>query len=89
MGCDICFVTLGLDPPSRVREGQVTDTSIELLWDPAPGQDHSYEVICLKCESSQKVKIQQLKKLPKIHLFRKHINRSLYLISPTTFQCLV
>ncbi|XP_035762942.1 phosphatidylinositol phosphatase PTPRQ isoform X1 [Neolamprologus brichardi] len=44
-----------LAPPSRVREGQVTDTSIELLWDPAPGQDHSYEVICLNCESSQKV----------------------------------
>ncbi|XP_019217115.1 phosphatidylinositol phosphatase PTPRQ isoform X5 [Oreochromis niloticus] len=44
-----------LAPPSRVREGQVTDTSIELLWDPAPGQDHSYEAICLNCESSQKV----------------------------------
>ncbi|XP_014192528.1 phosphatidylinositol phosphatase PTPRQ [Haplochromis burtoni] len=44
-----------LAPPSRVREGQVTDTSIKLLWDPAPGQDHSYEVICLNCESSQKV----------------------------------
>lgn len=64
MGCDICFVTLGLAPPSRVREGQVTDTSIELLWDPAPGQDHSYEVICLNCESSQKVKIQQQQKAP-------------------------
>ncbi|AWP08523.1 putative phosphatidylinositol phosphatase PTPRQ [Scophthalmus maximus] len=40
-------VQTGLVPPSRVREGVVTDSSIELLWDPAQGRAHSYEVICL------------------------------------------
>nr|XP_020467948.1 phosphatidylinositol phosphatase PTPRQ isoform X2 [Monopterus albus] len=48
-------IRTGLVPPSRVREGLVTDSSIELLWDPAQGQAHSYEVICLNCEPSHMV----------------------------------
>ncbi|KAM8891585.1 phosphatidylinositol phosphatase PTPRQ isoform 2-T2 [Spinachia spinachia] len=44
-----------LAAPSRVREGVVTDSSIELLWDAARGQAHSYEVICLNCNHSQMV----------------------------------
>ncbi|CAG13065.1 unnamed protein product [Tetraodon nigroviridis] len=40
-------VQTGLAPPTRVREGVVTDTSIELLWDPAQGDAHGYEVVCL------------------------------------------
>ncbi|KAF3688867.1 Phosphatidylinositol phosphatase PTPRQ [Channa argus] len=48
-------VQTGLAPPSRVREGLVTDSSIELLWDPAKGQAHSYEVICLNCDHSHMV----------------------------------
>ncbi|XP_028441228.1 phosphatidylinositol phosphatase PTPRQ isoform X2 [Perca flavescens] len=42
-------------PPIRVREGVVTDSSIELLWDPAQGQALSYEVICLNCDHSHMV----------------------------------
>ncbi|XP_029010469.1 phosphatidylinositol phosphatase PTPRQ isoform X2 [Betta splendens] len=45
----------GLSPPSRLREGSVTDSSVELLWDPAPGEAHSYEVICLNCDPSHMV----------------------------------
>ncbi|XP_034542203.1 phosphatidylinositol phosphatase PTPRQ [Notolabrus celidotus] len=48
-------IRTGLVPPNRVREGVVTESSIELLWDPAQGQPHSYEVICLNCEHSQMV----------------------------------
>ncbi|XP_037307184.2 phosphatidylinositol phosphatase PTPRQ [Pungitius pungitius] len=44
-----------LAAPIRVREGVVTDSSIELLWDAAPGQAHGYEVICLNCNHSQMV----------------------------------
>ncbi|XP_034444644.1 phosphatidylinositol phosphatase PTPRQ isoform X3 [Hippoglossus hippoglossus] len=39
-----------LVPPSRVREGVVTDSSIELLWDPARGRALSFEVVCLNCD---------------------------------------
>lgn len=46
---------VGLAPPIRVREGVVTDSSIELLWDSAPGHGHGYEVICLNCDHSQMV----------------------------------
>ncbi|GLD58656.1 phosphatidylinositol phosphatase PTPRQ, partial [Lates japonicus] len=46
-------IRTSLAPPSRVREGVVTDSSIELLWDPAYGQAHSYEVMCLNCDHSR------------------------------------
>ncbi|KAM3838280.1 uncharacterized protein ACN63O_023158, partial [Diretmus argenteus] len=45
-------IRTSLAPPSNVRVGMVTDSSIELLWDPAPGQAHSYEVICFECDHS-------------------------------------
>ncbi|XP_035497594.2 phosphatidylinositol phosphatase PTPRQ isoform X3 [Scophthalmus maximus] len=48
-------IRTSLVPPSRVREGVVTDSSIELLWDPAQGRAHSYEVICLNCDHSRMV----------------------------------
>ncbi|XP_039664458.1 phosphatidylinositol phosphatase PTPRQ isoform X3 [Perca fluviatilis] len=48
-------VRTNLAPPIRVREGVVTDSSIELLWDPAQGQALSYEVICLNCDHSHMV----------------------------------
>lgn len=47
--CDFWMVFPGLAPPSRVREGVVTDSSIELLWDPAQGDAPGYEVTCLNC----------------------------------------
>ncbi|XP_078024039.1 phosphatidylinositol phosphatase PTPRQ [Epinephelus lanceolatus] len=48
-------VRTSLAPPDRVREGVVTDSSIELLWDPAQGHAHSYEVVCLNCDHSYMV----------------------------------
>ncbi|XP_078113021.1 phosphatidylinositol phosphatase PTPRQ [Sander vitreus] len=48
-------IRTSLAPPIRVREGVVTDSSIELLWDPAQGQALSYEVICLNCDHSHMV----------------------------------
>ncbi|XP_017261076.1 phosphatidylinositol phosphatase PTPRQ [Kryptolebias marmoratus] len=48
-------IRTGLAPPSRLREGVVTESSIELLWDPAEGEAHSYEAICLDCDHTLKV----------------------------------
>ncbi|KAM4618263.1 phosphatidylinositol phosphatase PTPRQ [Polymixia lowei] len=45
-------IRTSLAPPTSVREGVVTDSSVELLWDPAPGLAHSYEVTCLDCDQS-------------------------------------
>ncbi|XP_054864399.1 phosphatidylinositol phosphatase PTPRQ isoform X2 [Amphiprion ocellaris] len=44
------LIRTSLAPPSRLREGVVTDSSIELLWDPAEGESHSYEVTCFNCD---------------------------------------
>ncbi|XP_055030835.2 phosphatidylinositol phosphatase PTPRQ [Misgurnus anguillicaudatus] len=38
-----------LAPPTHVRAGVVTDSSIELVWDRAAGDVHQYEVLCLNC----------------------------------------
>ncbi|XP_078233068.1 phosphatidylinositol phosphatase PTPRQ isoform X1 [Pogona vitticeps] len=38
-----------LAPPLNVREGRVTDTSIEILWDQADGNFELYEVKCVNC----------------------------------------
>ncbi|XP_055078550.1 phosphatidylinositol phosphatase PTPRQ [Periophthalmus magnuspinnatus] len=48
-------IRTSLAPPSRLREGVVTHSSIELLWDPAPGHAGSYEVICFNCEHTHMV----------------------------------
>lgn len=55
--CDIWMVSSGLAPPTRVREGVVTDSSIELLWDPAQGDARGYEVMCLDCVHSHVVNL--------------------------------
>lgn len=52
---DTWIVISGLAPPNRVREGVVTESSIELLWDPAQGHAHGYEVVCLNCDHSHMV----------------------------------
>lgn len=59
MVCGTWLLILGLSPPSRPREGLVTDSSIELLWDPAEGDAHSYEVICFNCDHSHMVNRKQ------------------------------
>ncbi|XP_050991467.1 phosphatidylinositol phosphatase PTPRQ [Labeo rohita] len=38
-----------LAPPTYVRAGFVTDSSIELLWDGAEGDGHHYEALCMNC----------------------------------------
>ncbi|XP_030334915.1 phosphatidylinositol phosphatase PTPRQ isoform X7 [Strigops habroptila] len=48
-----------LAAPLNVREGNVTDTSIQIAWDRADGDFQQYEVTCTNCASSfrfQKVK---------------------------------
>lgn len=56
------MVSSGLAPPTRVREGVVTDSSIELLWDPAQGGAHGYEVMCLDCVHSHMVNLTNQQK---------------------------
>ncbi|XP_074936838.1 phosphatidylinositol phosphatase PTPRQ isoform X2 [Phalacrocorax aristotelis] len=48
-----------LAAPLNVREGNVTDTSIQVAWDRADGDFHQYEVTCINCARAfrvQKVK---------------------------------
>ncbi|XP_074726766.1 phosphatidylinositol phosphatase PTPRQ isoform X4 [Strix uralensis] len=48
-----------LAAPLNVREGSVTDTSIQIAWDRADGDFQQYEVTCTNCASAfrvQKVK---------------------------------
>ena len=51
-------VCVGLASPSTVREGSVTESSVEMLWDPASGHGHNYEVICLNCHHTLMVRQQ-------------------------------
>ncbi|XP_067906563.1 phosphatidylinositol phosphatase PTPRQ isoform X2 [Heterodontus francisci] len=39
-----------LVPPTNLREGKVTETSLELLWDKAEGHFYQYEVLCANCD---------------------------------------
>ncbi|XP_063178937.1 phosphatidylinositol phosphatase PTPRQ isoform X3 [Chroicocephalus ridibundus] len=48
-----------LAAPLNIREGNITDTSIQIAWDRADGDFHQYEVTCINCASAfrvQKVK---------------------------------
>ncbi|XP_042563353.1 phosphatidylinositol phosphatase PTPRQ [Clupea harengus] len=49
VGYHVHHVKTCVASPRRVCEGRVTDTSIEILWDPAEGDTHTYEAICLDC----------------------------------------
>ncbi|XP_071622442.1 phosphatidylinositol phosphatase PTPRQ [Heliangelus exortis] len=44
-----------LASPLNVREGNVTDTSIQIVWDPADGDFQQYEVTCINCASAFRV----------------------------------
>ncbi|XP_038024383.2 phosphatidylinositol phosphatase PTPRQ isoform X4 [Anas platyrhynchos] len=49
-----------LAAPLNVREGNVTDTSIEIAWDRADGDFQRYEVTCTNCASAFRVqKVRQ------------------------------
>ncbi|XP_029991434.1 phosphatidylinositol phosphatase PTPRQ [Sphaeramia orbicularis] len=52
------LIKTSLAPPSRVREGVVTNSSIELLWDSAQGHAQSYEVVCFNCD--QQLMVQKV-----------------------------
>ncbi|KAJ6651382.1 hypothetical protein lerEdw1_020955 [Lerista edwardsae] len=43
--------TLSLAVPLNVKEGKVTDTSIQIIWDQAEGNFQQYEVTCTNCAS--------------------------------------
>ncbi|XP_064897471.1 phosphatidylinositol phosphatase PTPRQ isoform X3 [Columba livia] len=48
-----------LAAPLNVREGDITNTSIQIAWDRADGDFHQYEVTCINCANAfrvQKVK---------------------------------
>lgn len=47
--------SVGLAAPLNVREGDVTDTSIQVSWDRADGDFEQYEVTCTNCASAFKV----------------------------------
>ncbi|KAM9028993.1 phosphatidylinositol phosphatase PTPRQ isoform 2-T2 [Ara ararauna] len=44
-----------LAAPLNVREGNVTDTSIQIAWDRAEGDFQQYEVTCTNCASALRV----------------------------------
>ncbi|KAK1169211.1 hypothetical protein AOXY_G10174 [Acipenser oxyrinchus oxyrinchus] len=41
-----------LAPPTNVREGITSETSIEIVWDRAEGRLQNYEAICVNCAST-------------------------------------
>ncbi|KAM8980513.1 phosphatidylinositol phosphatase PTPRQ isoform 3-T4 [Sarcophilus harrisii] len=41
--------TLSLEVPLNIREGRVTDTSIQILWDRVDGNFQHYEITCTNC----------------------------------------
>ncbi|KAM4748839.1 phosphatidylinositol phosphatase PTPRQ [Rhinophrynus dorsalis] len=41
-----------LASPSNVREGEVTERSIEVIWDKAEGNFQQYEIICKNCTTT-------------------------------------
>ncbi|XP_023666780.2 phosphatidylinositol phosphatase PTPRQ-like isoform X2 [Paramormyrops kingsleyae] len=48
-----------LAPPTNLRAGKVSDTTVEILWNEAEGSWQTYEVICTNCADTvwaQKVK---------------------------------
>lgn len=49
------FFLVGLAAPLNAREGNVTDTSIEIAWDRADGDFQGYEVTCTNCASAFRV----------------------------------
>ncbi|XP_020948726.1 phosphatidylinositol phosphatase PTPRQ isoform X4 [Sus scrofa] len=44
--------TLSAQVPSNIHEGKVTDSSIEILWNRADGNFHSYEITCINCAAA-------------------------------------
>uniref|UniRef100_UPI00398ECD83 phosphatidylinositol phosphatase PTPRQ n=1 Tax=Pristiophorus japonicus TaxID=55135 RepID=UPI00398ECD83 len=49
-----------LVPATNLREGKVTETSLELLWDKAEGHFYQYEVLCANCDKQLMVqKVEQ------------------------------
>ncbi|XP_051786833.1 phosphatidylinositol phosphatase PTPRQ [Erpetoichthys calabaricus] len=51
-----------LAPPTNIKEGTVSETTAEILWDRAEGMFQNYEVICLNCVPNYMVqKVEQEK----------------------------
>lgn len=51
---------VGAQVPSNIHEGKVTDSSIEILWNRADGNFHSYEITCINCAAAFMVRYKGL-----------------------------
>ncbi|XP_072123613.1 phosphatidylinositol phosphatase PTPRQ isoform X8 [Mobula birostris] len=69
-----------LVPPTNLREGMVTETSLELVWDKAEGHFNQYEVLCLNC--GKQLVVQKVKR--EFVVFTKLTPGKLYNISLRT-----
>ncbi|XP_062913828.1 phosphatidylinositol phosphatase PTPRQ isoform X1 [Mobula hypostoma] len=69
-----------LVPPTNLREGMVTETSLELVWDKAEGHFNQYEVLCLNC--GKQLVVQKVKQ--EFVVFTKLTPGKLYNISLRT-----
>lgn len=47
-----CVFGVGLEAPSNIHEGKVTDSSIEILWNRADGNFQHYEITCMNCTAA-------------------------------------
>lgn len=55
-----CVFWVGLESPSDIHEGKVTDSSIEILWNRVGGNFQPYEITCLNCIAALTVRYRGL-----------------------------
>ena len=58
---------VGLEAPSNIHEGKVTDSSIEILWNRADGNFQRYEITCVNCAAAFMVRYEGLSEELKVH----------------------
>lgn len=55
-----CVFWVGLELPSDIHKGKVTDSSIEILWNRVDGNFQHYEITCLNCTAALMVRYRWL-----------------------------
>lgn len=55
-----CVFWVGLEAPSNIHEGKVTDSSIEILWNRAGGNFQHYEITCINSAAAFMVRYKRL-----------------------------
>lgn len=58
---------VGLEAPSNIHEGKVTDSSIEILWSRADGNFQHYEITCVNCAAGFMVRYTGLSEESNFH----------------------